>query len=386
VPRADAGNAPTVPSSFSAVTEVCVFARLRAAGLGDLVQRNIMLWLLRQACPLARITVVTGADLGRRFAEFLWRHSYADDVWTDEGGDRLWSKLVDRGVQLCLVDPDSDLDARHARQAGVPVRIGLATGEPGDEAITHPMLLPPSLFAKPDLFEYAVALATALGLPGPLAPSAVVPPLPMTAEEVPEVAGPGPHVAVHPGGDPRWHRRWPLDHYADLCARATDQAGATICLVGVRSEIPELEALAVEVTRRAPGSTVHVSAGNTLNRTANLIAGADLLVGNDSSPVHIAAAVHTPSVVIHGPTVTEFLWARIYPWHYGVSLRYPCQRLRSGPLDPYKRQCPLGCPIRYRSPEDPYPRCLADLDVDRVWRLVSTTLSGSNGVGDATSA
>jgi heptosyltransferase-2/glycosyl transferase protein BlmE len=99
----------------------------------------------------------------------------------------------------------------------------------------------------------------------------------------------------------------------------------------------------------------------------------DLLVGNDSSPAHIAAALRTPTVVVYGPTGTEFLWARIYPAHRGVNKRYPCQHRRLDPVDEAV-PCAYACPCAFVSSDGPYPRCLIDISVDEVYEKVHAQL------------
>ncbi|SHF86118.1 glycosyltransferase family 9 protein [Streptoalloteichus hindustanus] len=369
-----------------AIRRIAVFARLRGPGLGDLVQRNILLSLLRRAHPLAEVSVVAGSELVDRFSELLTGHSYATDVLrcpavgdTDPGRWREFRRvLAERGFQMCVVDPDSrDLDAREARAAGIPVRVALPTGGPGDTAITHPIRLPPSLRGRPDLYDYARGAAAALGLPAPRS-GEVVPVLPKRPEWTPELDAPAPRIAVHPGGARLWNRRWPLRHFARLCVRLVDELDASLYLLGAEQERAELAVLSRDVLAQRPDARVHVAVGESLNRTANLLAGVELLVGNDSAPAHLAAALRTPTVVLYGPTGTEFLWARVYPRHRGVSLRYPCQDIRHAAEDVATRRCEHACPVAYESPEGPYPRCLTDLPVDEVWRAVTRQLPATS--------
>ncbi|MEU7103694.1 glycosyltransferase family 9 protein [Streptomyces sp. NPDC046215] len=368
------------------VTGVCVFAALHGPGLGDLVQRNIMLALIRRAHPHARVTLVVGEELAARFAELFAAHTYATDVLTcppDEAHPR-WPAflrtLAGRRYERCVIDPDSAaLHAGHALAAGIPDRIGLPLGRPGDEHITRPLRLPPPVWGRPDLFDHATALAGALGLPGRLRAGQLVPDLPRRPGPARPArpASAGPVVAVHPGGAPHWNRRWPPSRYADLCVRLATRRSAALRLLGTAPERAELRALRDTVRAGAPGADVRVETGADLNRTANLLAGADLLVGNDSALAHLAAAVRTPSVVIYGPTGTEFLWTRIYPHHRGVSLRWPCQSLLHAPGRLEDRRCAHDCVLPYRGPEGPYPRCLTALPVERVWAAVTAQLASS---------
>ncbi|MFI9722921.1 glycosyltransferase family 9 protein [Streptomyces sp. NPDC052396] len=360
---------------------IAVFADLRAPGLGDLLQRNIGLALIRRAHPAAVLTLVVGEDLASRHGRTLTDHTLADNLLTCPGepgepDDAFLRTLAGRGFALCVVDPDSaGLHAGHARAAGIPHRIGLPQGRPGDEHITHPIRLPRPLWGAPDLYEYAVGLAGALGLPDRPRPEDVLPELPRRHGTVAPTADlPRPLVAVHPGGAPHWNRRWPHEHYARLCTLLAAEHSASFCLLGDAAERPELGLLRDAVLARHPRAVVRVEAGAGLERAVSILADADLLVGNDSAPAHIAAAVRTPTVVLYGPTGTEYLWARIYPHHTGVSLRWPCARLHHAPDRLADRRCAHDCVLPYRGPAGPYPRCLAELPVERVRSAVRDRL------------
>lgn len=54
----------------------------------------------------------------------------------------------------------------------------------------------------------------------------------------------------------------------------------------------------------------HVEVSNDLNRSKSLLAPAQLFLGNDSGPAHMAAAFGVPSVVLFGPS-DSVVWA---PW------------------------------------------------------------------------
>jgi len=97
-------------------------------------------------------------------------------------------------------------------------------------------------------------------------------------------------------------------------------------------------------------------------------------VGNDSGPAHVAAALGTPTVVLYGPGLTDFLWARIYPRHYAVSHRHVCMPFcaqQSTDVIP----CQFSCPSAYVSAAGPYPRCMSHIEVDEVYRAIRRQLA-----------
>ncbi|WP_176734351.1 glycosyltransferase family 9 protein [Micromonospora haikouensis] len=345
------------------------------------MQRNILLEVVRRVWPGAEITLVVGAGLYRRFAELLDLHlgvshvlPCPDPTTADAHPyDEFVARLAGRGFDLCVVDPGSHtIDAGHAERAGIGARVGLPRGLASDADLTVRVRLP----APPgrcDLYDYACAFARALG-GSPPAPEQTVPPLAVRPEPVPELVAPGPRVGVHPGGQPHWNRRWPLERYHALCERLTGELGASLYLLGTAAELPELTALRERVWAIRRDAVVHLDVGRPLNRTANLLAGLDLLVGNDSGLAHVAAALGVPTVVLYGPTGTETLWSRVYPRHRGVSLRYPCQAITHTVDGVADRRCAYDCVVPYRSPRGPYPRCLTDLELAPVWAATTEQL------------
>lgn len=363
---------------------ICVFAHLREPGLGDLIQRNIFLSLLARAHPGADVAFVVGDDVADRHADFLANHSYASRVLRcPPGHDPIgedWAAFVSilRGERfdLCVLDPDSHgLDARLAERCGIPRRLGFQPGDSIDSSLTTPVRIARPLFGLPDLYEYAHGLAVAIGLPAPR-PSEVVPPLPFRPERL--AGHPGGRVAVHPGGAKHWNRRWPASSYSRLCVELAKNADVTLTLIGSADENDDLARLAGEIASDLPAARFEIECGGSLNHLANVVAASDVLVGNDSAPAHVAAAVRTPSVVLYGPTMTEFMWARAYPNQTGINLRYECQLVRNLPRGqgPVSMPCAHGCHYPYVAVDGPYPRCLSDIAVAPVVAAVRRVLDG----------
>jgi ADP-heptose:LPS heptosyltransferase len=365
---------------------VCVFARLWEPGLGDLIQREIFLDLLKQACPGAEVTLVVGPAAAERFAEFFARHSRADRVLScpeygdeDPGRwDRFRAAVASEGYGCCLVDPDSrGLGAEQASRCGIGIRIGFATGQRDDRYLTRPVRLPAAIFGLPDLLDFARALAGAVGVAAP-APEAAVPWFRFTGQPVPAL--PSPVVAMHPGGARHWNRRWPLARFGELGRRLAagkgegEVGGASLVLLGPAEEAADLAELA---GLAGAGAVAQVCAGAPLDTVASWLAAADVLVGNDSALAHIAAALRTPTVVLYGPGMTEFMWTRVYLRHDGINRHYECQTVRNLPRGPgvTTMPCRHSCHYPYESAAGPYPRCLTDIPVDTVHQAVLRQLA-----------
>ncbi|MDE2887947.1 MAG: glycosyltransferase family 9 protein [Gemmatimonadota bacterium] len=110
-----------------------------------------------------------------------------------------------------------------------------------------------------------------------------------------------PLVAVHPGSGGR-EKCWPLTSYFKLAQRLVNHRAGVLAVCGPveRDVVDELPA---HLPRLVPPD---------LRTLAALLRGADLFIGNDSGPGHIAAAVGTPTLTLFGPTDAE-TWAPRHP-------------------------------------------------------------------------
>ncbi|MCL6615401.1 MAG: glycosyltransferase family 9 protein, partial [Firmicutes bacterium] len=106
-----------------------------------------------------------------------------------------------------------------------------------------------------------------------------------------------PIVAIHPGGHYFPHKRWPAIRYAAL-ADALAALGLKVVVIGGVEDVE----LASSVAQRARSGPVVAAGKLRLRETAALIARSALFIGNDSAPLHLAAAVKTPSIGLFGPT------------------------------------------------------------------------------------
>jgi ADP-heptose:LPS heptosyltransferase len=371
---------------FGAVPSVCMFSRLIRPGMGDLVQRNIFLSMIKGVFPNAKLSWIVGGCVTQvPFQEELVRsHSYADEVVVcpdaEEPDEAAWRDfrvdLADRRFAACVVDPSSvDLGVQEAWDAGIGIRVALPIGVPSDRLITHPMRPARPVLGHADLYDYATALGQALGIDPMPRPAEVVPRLPFRPEQLPPPPR-RPFVGLHPGGAKGWNRRWPMPYFADLAERLVAEADPALLIVGSPDEHDEASVLRARILERCPEAAVDLSVGEPLNRLANQLDRMDLLVGNDSGPAHLAAALSTPTVVIYGPTGTEPMWVRVYPMHRGVNKHSPCQQRRNEPNEQVG-QCEHGCPCYYVSPDGPYPKCMLEIAPDEVWPAVAAQLQRS---------
>ncbi len=113
-----------------------------------------------------------------------------------------------------------------------------------------------------------------------------------------EIGATGPIVAIHAGARNGQAKRWPLGHFAALSEMLVQHMGALVVLTGAPNEAP----LAQVIEQSTSAQLLNLVGTTTLPELVALLTESDILVTGDSGPMHIACAVATPVVVLHGPT------------------------------------------------------------------------------------
>lgn len=137
----------------------------------------------------------------------------------------------------------------------------------------------------------------------------------------------GPLIAIAPGaGHPK--RIWPLARYAEFCAWVAKHCGGTVLVVGNQEE----ERLGKELASRLAGNVINAAGRTSLRETAALLKRCQLFVGNDSGPMHLAAAAGLPVIEISchplgGSPGHVNSPARFGPWHVPQILLRPAEAL-----------------------------------------------------------
>ncbi len=136
-----------------------------------------------------------------------------------------------------------------------------------------------------------------------------------------------PLVAIHPGAGAYSRARiWPIERFAEVAKKLIKLHNASIIVLGGPDEVKA----AATLQRQVSSPAVYNLAGSTsIHETAAIIERCSLFLGNDSGPMHIAAAVGTPVVAVFGPSNKE-AWGPYTPPgepspHRVVARNLPCQ-------------------------------------------------------------
>lgn len=142
-------------------------------------------------------------------------------------------------------------------------------------------------------------------------------------------------------------REWPGPHFSQLVDLLSQRLGARVCLLWGPRVQAKVQAIADAATSHPllhpPWELGHIAA---------LLDRADLFVGNDSAPKHIAVSQNTPTLSITGAQ-NHVNWVSPDVQHQAVFAGLPCQPC-------FQRQC--GPPLNIA--------CMRTLTVDTVFNAV----------------
>jgi ADP-heptose:LPS heptosyltransferase len=118
-----------------------------------------------------------------------------------------------------------------------------------------------------------------------------------------EWLGDVPLAVLHPGGgsnpvSPDPQKQWPVERFALLGNQLVREHGARILVVGAAGDTPLVNAVVGLMSAPA-----HNLAGKlSLGELGALAEVANLYVGNDTGPTHVAAAMGCPTLALFGPS------------------------------------------------------------------------------------
>lgn len=163
------------------------------------------------------------------------------------------------------------------------------------------------------------------------------------------IAGGDPLVILHPwaSGFRSGLREWPESRWAALAGGLLAD-GARLAITGGPADRARSEQLAALIGR---SDRVDILAGRaTLTETASVIAGAKAVVSVNTGVMHLAAAMETPLVALHGPT-NPARWGPL-----GDQVRV---------VGPDRRRGGAYLHLGFEYPRDP-PDCMGMIGVDEV--------------------
>jgi heptosyltransferase-2 len=341
--------------------------------LGDAVMSTPALARLREAKPDAEIVLLTPEKLSG-----LWEgHPAINRIMTFTAAESVMSvgrRLRAEGFGTAVIFPNSPRSALEAFLAGVPARLGdarprrsglLTRAVPprADEVRMHKRSprevralaegriaadkggLPPR---SHHMFQYLhlVELAGARG-------DAMAPMIAVTAEEVKRAcarfgtgglgAGSGTGggavvIGINAGAEYGPAKRWPVAHFVEAGAKLGEQLNCVFWIFGGASDRELSKEVATGLRARGVAEDrVRLLAGETsLRELCAALKACDVVLTNDTGPMHVAAAVGTRVVVPFGSTSWRMTGPGFPgdPGHRFLDLQVPCSPC-------FRRDCPI---------------------------------------------
>ncbi|MBS3946024.1 MAG: glycosyltransferase family 9 protein [Melioribacter sp.] len=171
-------------------------------------------------------------------------------------------------------------------------------------------------------------------------------------------------IGFHPGCSPLKNhekRRWETEKFALLAQKLIDSYSAKILVFGG----PEEEPIKEKIVRLTNSKNILTVKANSILQTAAVMNRCNLFITNDSSLMHIAAALKLNTVVILGPTNKNY----IYPWK--TEFKIASLALDCSPCFYYSPKH-LSC-----SRSDVKFKCIKELDVNLVYDKAAEFLNNS---------
>lgn len=322
--------------------------------LGDAVMTTPALMRLRQARPEARITLLSPEKLAG-----LWeRQSCVDEVLTFSGGHTVWKigRLLRRkSFTTGIAFPNSVRSALELWLARIPNRIGIGrrlllthsmTPHDGEipmrkrtarevqrriRANSATEVIP----AEAHHVHHYLHLVGALG--------ASVEPMPprieVAADEVEKVCGKfgltrsdgHPWFGLIPGAEYGPAKRWPAERFVETALALQKKTNCRWVIFGGAGDCE----LAEKISRDAGEPVLNLAGKTSLRELAAALKICNLILTNDTGPMHLASALGAPVVAIFGSTSPELTGPVFSPRARNVRQPVPCAPcfLRECPID-----------------------------------------------------
>ena len=250
---------------------------IRLGALGDFVLSFAAFAAIRAHHPEARITLLTTAPYAEFAGATPWFNAVEVDArpppWNLPGLLHLRRQL--RGHDLVYDLQTSARSSQYFRLAGAPAWSGIARGC----SLPHANPLRDFMHSVERQREQ-LQMAGIDAFPSPDLGWLTTPPF----TGLPERA-----ALLVPGAAPhRSAKRWPVARYAELAARLAARGFAPV-VIGAVADAP---------LARAIPAALDLTGRTSIAEVASIAARAAVAVGNDTGPMHIAAAMGCPSVVL----------------------------------------------------------------------------------------
>lgn len=365
------------PLSFNYKSILVNFQKHDFVGLGDAIIFSSLFKILKYRFPNAKLFLLTNKN--NKHLEVLWReHSYVDDflihppvsAWYFLQWLRFYYTLSKSNFDLAIIQAHKSVvnkvsgswfpvDPFLTKICGIKEIIGYYDRWPQDivfSKIINQFGLSEGkpLASIPHWSDIALEYAIAVGITFEDHQHAIQGHIKFT--KMPLAHKGDLMIAINPGGDKNFNRRWPLENFKALCVSLHQIYNPVIVLIGGKDEEQMRDKLVDDVLAEASQVKIVNLVPKNLNETLNYIAQSMIFIGNDTGTTHLAAAQgETDIIAIFGPTDATY-WGpqSVNRNHQIVTLDIPCRPCdllyepighKDCHLTSNKHQCLKGLPV-----------------------------------------
>ena len=345
--------------------------------LGDAIMTLPALHRLREAKPEAKLTLLTDEKLSG-----LWEESdYIDDILTFKKGESpylIGKRLRNNAYDTALILPNSFRTALECWHGGIPRRIGFAGNwrnflltnaiEPRPESI--PMqkrvkidieyrlinqLEPQTFPSSAHHIHQYLHLVKQLGAND--TPVAPILNCKHNTSAFETTHHPRPYLGLISGAKYGPAKCWPKENFIEVANQMIEKHQAHVLLLGGPNDVKTADEVASKISS---DHTTNLAGKTSLSKLVSVLADCDVILCNDSGPMHVAAAVGTPVVVPFGSTSPDLTGPGL-----PNDANSPHQLLRTdaGCSPCFLRECPIDF------------RCLKAITVNEVMAAIERVLA-----------
>ena len=337
------------------VRKICV---IKPSAFGDVVQSLPILAAIKEAFPKATISWVINTGL----ASLIDDHPLIDEVIlfnrkdTFSGRKKLFNQLRESKFDLVFDLQGLLRTAIMSYATAAPLRVGLKTAREGAHLACH-LIIPDTGKEVPAHRRYW-KIAEAIGAGYLKSDSRINIPAQDKIWAQEQLKENKQYLAIQAGA--RWEtKRWPVDKFAVTAAKAYRLYGYIPVLVGSPDEQNVSDQFVNLCQKFLPAQPlINLTGKTTLKQLSAILEKSDILLTNDSGPMHLAASLRTPVVGIFSCTCPE----------------------KSGPADATHRfvTTNLSCAASYRK-RCPYSgkkhmACHEEIEINRVWNALNQSI------------
>ena len=345
--------------------------------LGDAIMTLPALHRLREAKPKAKLTLLTDEKLSG-----LWESSrHYDEILTFKKGESPYAigkRLKNYSYDTALILPNSFRSALECWHGGIPQRIGYAGNwrsflltdaiEPRTESI--PMqkrvkidieyrlinqLEPQTFPANAHHIHQYLHLVKQLGASNtPIAPK-LLPKHGATSYDSPRQ--PRPYIGMIPGAEYGPAKCWPVENFIETASRLINKHQVHVLLLGGLNDVKTAD----KITSNLPTDhTTNLTGKTSLSELVSVLSNCDVILCNDSGPMHVASAAGTPVVVPFGSTSPDLTGPGV---PNDANWQHQLLRTDAGCSPCFLRECPIDL------------RCLKSITPDEVVSAIERVLT-----------